>query len=52
MHDAEEERINDTTEQADFRLHNLTVDIPQDALTLVSGPLGSGKTLFVSFYSP
>jgi excinuclease UvrABC ATPase subunit len=52
MHDAEEERINDTTEQADFRLHNLTVDIPQNALTLVSGPLGSGKTLFVSFYSP
>ncbi|KAJ9101771.1 hypothetical protein QFC21_003110 [Naganishia friedmannii] len=47
MRDLEKEQIDESTEQIDFRLYNMTVDIPQNALTLVSGPLGSGKTLFL-----
>lgn len=31
-----------------FILSDLNVTIPRGGLTLISGPLGSGKTLFVS----
>lgn len=31
-----------------FTLDDMSVDIPKGGLTLISGPLGSGKTLFVS----
>ena len=31
-----------------FRLRDITVQLPQGKLTLVCGPLGSGKSLFVS----
>ncbi|KAJ9116975.1 hypothetical protein QFC22_004633 [Naganishia vaughanmartiniae] len=45
--DAKKDQIDTLTEQTDFKLQNMTVDIPQNALTLISGPLGSGKTLFL-----
>lgn len=32
----------------DFTLDDMSVIIPKGGLTLVCGPLGSGKTLFVS----
>lgn len=46
--DVKLEESDSFTDQTDFKLQNMTLDIPQNALTLISGPLGSGKTLFVS----
>lgn len=35
-------------EESSYRLRRVTLSLPQGKLSLVCGPLGSGKTLFVS----
>lgn len=36
------------TEAAAFKLVNVSVELPKGKFTLICGPLGSGKSLFVS----
>ncbi len=45
-----ENAINPSTEPPvhTFRMRKITLSLPQGKMTLVCGPLGAGKTLFVS----
>jgi len=37
----------DQTSSTSFKLQDLTINIPQGSLTLVTGPTGAGKTAFL-----
>ncbi|KAJ9113834.1 hypothetical protein QFC19_000027 [Naganishia cerealis] len=47
VRDPEEEQVDEFTEEVAFKLYNMNAILPPNALTLVSGRLGSGKTLFL-----
>jgi hypothetical protein len=47
---AEEKEEGDDTPSLAFTLKNLNFEPPQGQMTIVCGPLGSGKTLLVSHY--